>query len=128
MSEQPHRYVPYAYKSEPERCLNCQQSRGNPIHLVDDEPVRQQPRVMPEAISWCISAISLEYWENRGILLGKAHQAKQRGAFHAAACGAQKSHHRDDCATAPVGWPACRHCSRRQPLSEVPRAFREALP
>jgi hypothetical protein len=82
-----------------------------------------QPRVPPEALSWCVSQLSVDYWENRGQMLEKAHKVKEERGFHIPTCGAQVQHSASECASAPIGWPACRHCWSRKREAVVPPVF-----
>ena len=77
-----------------------------------------QPTVPPEAPSWCIDALSLRQWQHRGQLLMKAHRVTEVAdrygqAVHRPICGAQVTHVTSECAPPPIGWPACRSCSRK---------------
>ena len=97
-----------------------------------------QPRVPPEALSWCVSERAIEQWESRGQMVEKAHhviEVEERGVVrHKPACGAQTGGHivsavtRDGevlehCRPAPANWPACRNCWKKETAS-VPEVFR----
>lgn len=90
----------------------------------------EQPRVEPEAPSWCISSVSADAWRDRGLVLQKAHRVavKERhfGPVHLPVCGAQVRHYEQHCTEAPPGWPACRHCQRK-PAEALPSAFASLL-
>ena len=95
-------------------------------------PEPQQPRVPPESPSWCISALALQCWNERGQLLQKAHHTEAKTdplgyEDHWATCGTYMRHFSANCAPAPEGWPACRKCVKDASVA-VPKAFREALP
>ena len=93
----------------------------------------KQPRVSPEALSWCISQNCLDYWESHGQMLGKAHQIEESSEFrgiltpvspyHRPTCGAAIYHTVEDCIAAPHGWPACRNCTKRAKPAAVPPVF-----
>ena len=128
MTELPHRYVPYPYMEEPEKCLNCPHPRGDAIHVEGAERSREQPRVPPETLSWCISAFALEQWKERGEMLQRAHQCREKdtrhyGVVHFPVCGTYMRHVKDGCAKAPESWPACRKCARKPSSTGVPAAF-----
>ena len=87
-----------------------------------------QPRVPPENVSWCISDISLEAYEGGGQILEKAHRVATRmdrfnHSYHRPICGAAVAHLEKYCVLAPSGWPACRHCWRKQMPVGVPAVF-----
>lgn len=87
----------------------------------------KQPRVPPEALSWCISSIAFDCYEERGRVIEKAHRVFERTdgygmRVHRPTCGAQVGHFSELCHPAPIDWPACRHCARRE-TPKVPRAF-----
>lgn len=103
-----------------------------------------QPRVPPEALTWCIPRWALQRWTARGEMTQKAHRVRTRqehaaipaGAFtearsglhHVPACGATVVPHPEEyCEPAPPGWPACRVCVRQEERERepVPAAFRE---
>ncbi len=82
-----------------------------------------QPKVPPEALSWCIDKFALDCCEERGEMLQKAHEVEEVKGWHRAKCGAQMWHPADRCAPAPAGWPACRHCWSRKREAVVPKVF-----
>jgi hypothetical protein len=86
--------------------------------MSDRTAIDVQPTVPPEALSWCIDGLSLRQWQNRGRVLVKAHRVTEATdrygqAFHKPICGAPVPHVSIECVSPPVGWPACRHCSRK---------------
>lgn len=86
-----------------------------------------QPRVPPEAVSWCIDRFALARYESAGEITQKAHRvqdAERHGLpYHAPVCGAWMHHPIDHCAPAPALWPACRHCWRKADSVTVPDVF-----
>ncbi len=75
-----------------------------------------QPKVPPEALSWCIAQLSFVMWERKGQILTRAHRIAEVERFglpfHKPRCGAQVAHASTECILAPEGWPACRHCAK----------------
>ncbi|KKK79169.1 hypothetical protein LCGC14_2836180 [marine sediment metagenome] len=85
--------------------------------------MKVQPRVAPESLSWCVSELSVRAWEGEGLMLERSHQVAEKDACHRPLCGAQVFHPVSHCAPAPEGWPACRHCTKREQKSVVPAVF-----
>lgn len=85
----------------------------------------------PEAISWHISDILLDGWNNGGVVLGKAHRIKEfkvgDRAIHRPVCGAQIAHWDTHCQIAPGGWPKCLKCAKKTNLEPIPEVFEEAF-
>jgi len=96
---------------------------------VNEQSATKQPSVPPEALSWCISSVSLWQWQHRGRILEKAHRVTEvvdryGQAFHEPICGAQVAHLSGSCYLAPVGWPSCRHCARKlSPAGAIPAVY-----
>jgi hypothetical protein len=94
---------------------------------VNERPPPPQPRVPPEAVTWCISEFCRKQEELTGDRLQKAHRVKDVEVMpgyvqHKPVCGAAMEHSIDNCAVAPHGWPACRNCAKKAGLS-VPAVF-----